>query len=361
MHHHSVLTAVLPTLFASIAFGQTPLIEQPAFSAAPQALLKAFTTIDPGSNPATILLEEGRYEFDSSGRHTYYHRTIFKVWTKAGAEGWAIIERNWAPWREERPSVRARVIGQDGAVHELDPKTIADAPVRDGDEDVLTDRRMIRVPLPALEPGSVVEEEVITKETALALDAGTVCYFGFGSSVPVQQTRVQIRGPETISFRFKTRLLPDLVVRDRIEGGVREIVFDQGPMKVRDQVPALLPPDEPRSPHIVLSTAKDWNAVATGYGVVVERQLQGFNAAKHLPKWPAGANREQKILAIVDQLNREVRYTGIEFSEASVVPRKPAEVLERKYGDCKDKSTLGVALLRSAGIEAYVALLYSCM
>jgi len=359
MHPRSALAVVLSPLFACVAFGQTFSPEQPAFSASPQTLLNAFPAADTGSNPATVLLEDARYEFDSSGRLTYRYRTIFKVWTKAGAESWAMIQRNWAPWQDQRPTVRARVIGQNGSVHELDPKTIADSPVRDGDDDVLTDRRMIRAPLPALEPGSVVEEEIVMKQIEFAPDPGTVRYFYFGNTVPVERTRVQIRGPETIPFRFKARLLPDLAVQDRIENGIREIVLDQGPMKPLDPVPPLLPPDEPRSPLIVFSTAKDWNAVAKDYTAVVERQLQGFDAARHLPKFAPGADREQKIIAIAGQLNREVRYTGIEFSEASVVPHKPAEVLERKYGDCKDKSTLAVALLRSAGIDAHVALLLS--
>ena len=57
------------------------------------------------------------------------------------------------------------------------------------------------------------------------------------------------------------------------------------------------------------------------------------------------------------RLGADVKYTGIEFGEASIVPRTPAEVLERRYGDCKDKALLLVALLRAAGIPAQVALL----
>ncbi len=56
-------------------------------------------------------------------------------------------------------------------------------------------------------------------------------------------------------------------------------------------------------------------------------------------------------------LDREVRYTGIEFGEAAIVPHNPAETLALKYGDCKDKATLLVAMLRAAGIPSYVALL----
>ena len=59
----------------------------------------------------------------------------------------------------------------------------------------------------------------------------------------------------------------------------------------------------------------------------------------------------------MERLHREVRYTGVEFGEARLVPEYPAETLRRRFGDCKDKSTLLVAALRASGIDAYLALL----
>ncbi len=40
------------------------------------------------------------------------------------------------------------------------------------------------------------------------------------------------------------------------------------------------------------------------------------------------------------------------------MPHSPTQTLTRKYGDCKDKASLLVALLRVANIPAYVALLH---
>jgi transglutaminase-like putative cysteine protease len=243
-------------------------------------------------------------------------------------------------------------------VHELDARTIADAPASATDNDVLTDRRTVRAPLPAMAPDSIVEEEIVSRQTVVPLEAGTVQEFYFGTSVPVARTIVTIEGPARIPFRFKTRLLPDLVVPDKTESGIRKLRFDQGPMKPLEEAPPLPPADEPRSPHIVFSTAPDWHTIAKAYSEVVEKQLSGFDASSYLPN-PQAPTREAKILAIVNLLNKDIRYTGIEFSEASLVPHKPAEVLAHKYGDCKDKSTLAVALLRAIGVEAYVALLDS--
>ncbi|HEY6125113.1 MAG TPA: transglutaminase family protein, partial [Steroidobacteraceae bacterium] len=65
------------------------------------------------------------------------------------------------------------------------------------------------------------------------------------------------------------------------------------------------------------------------------------------------------IAKVVERLHREVRYTGVEFAEARLVPEYPAETLRRRFGDCKDKSTLLIAALRASGIDAYLALLDS--
>jgi tetratricopeptide (TPR) repeat protein len=58
-------------------------------------------------------------------------------------------------------------------------------------------------------------------------------------------------------------------------------------------------------------------------------------------------------------LHQEIRYTGVEFGDASVIPAKPEETLKWKYGDCKDKAALLVAMLDAAGIRAHLALLSS--
>ena len=63
-----------------------------------------------------------------------------------------------------------------------------------------------------------------------------------------------------------------------------------------------------------------------------------------------------KLLAAVQRM---VRYTGIEFGNAAIVPRMPREILTRRFGDCKDQAALLVAMLRAAGLQADVALLFA--
>ena len=68
-------------------------------------------------------------------------------------------------------------------------------------------------------------------------------------------------------------------------------------------------------------------------------------------------SREDKATAILQNLDREIRYTGIEFGDAAITPHPLSETLNHKFGDCKDKAALLVTMLRTAGIPSFPALL----
>jgi len=68
------------------------------------------------------------------------------------------------------------------------------------------------------------------------------------------------------------------------------------------------------------------------------------------------ADPEQRLLAALRFVQREVRYLGIEMGANSHEPHRPELVLQRRYGDCKDKTLLSLALLRGLGLPARAAL-----
>lgn len=63
-----------------------------------------------------------------------------------------------------------------------------------------------------------------------------------------------------------------------------------------------------------------------------------------------------RALAAVRFVQEKITYTGLELGSGAFRPRPPGEVLRSRYGDCKDKTLLAVALLRSMGIDAAPAL-----
>ncbi|MFT4171387.1 MAG: DUF3857 domain-containing protein [Rhodocyclaceae bacterium] len=70
----------------------------------------------------------------------------------------------------------------------------------------------------------------------------------------------------------------------------------------------------------------------------------------------AGTPRQQ-VMAALESVQDDIRYLAQPFGENSHRPAPPAEVLARRFGDCKDKTLLLVTVLRRLGIDAVPALL----
>ena len=65
----------------------------------------------------------------------------------------------------------------------------------------------------------------------------------------------------------------------------------------------------------------------------------------------------QRLERLLTFLRQKVRYVAVEIGIGGYRPTPPIEVLERKWGDCKDKALLLIDLLDEVGIEAYPALI----
>ena len=65
------------------------------------------------------------------------------------------------------------------------------------------------------------------------------------------------------------------------------------------------------------------------------------------------ASLEENIINAIQFVQDDVRYLGFESGINAFQPHAPKEVLQRRYGDCKDKSLLLVTLLQQMGVTAY--------
>ncbi|KAI9453502.1 hypothetical protein F5148DRAFT_1289068 [Russula earlei] len=74
-------------------------------------------------------------------------------------------------------------------------------------------------------------------------------------------------------------------------------------------------------------------------------------------KTSAGDDKTTYFRNAVSFVQDDIRYMGIETGEYSHRANTPEKVFAQRYGDCKDKSQLLVALLRADGIEAYIVLI----
>ena len=112
--------------------------------------------------------------------------------------------------------------------------------------------------------------------------------------------------------------------------------------------------------HMRVSTHNDWKEFYDELNKDYTR-VQSAALPKPLHSWikDAKKNKDPKdqILALMKKISHDFRYFGDwRRHNGGVVPRELAEIEKSRYGDCKDLSTILVAMLRALGIEADVAL-----
>ena len=97
----------------------------------------------------------------------------------------------------------------------------------------------------------------------------------------------------------------------------------------------------------------DWSEVARWGSVLFASAPGGELLAQQIAAIRSHAGtREAQLLAALDFVQKEVRYFGTEIGASTHRPASPEQVLRQRFGDCKDKVALLLALLDGLDIKA---------
>ncbi|WP_158641895.1 DUF3857 domain-containing protein [Corallococcus sp. AB018] len=180
---------------------------------------------------------------------------------------------------------------------------------------------------------------------------------GVGHSYPVVHFAYRLLWPEGRGRTLFIRdfAAPGLSRSESMLNGEREIILE------RHHVPAVrhednVPGWQPVYPWIQFSEYKDWNDVARWASTLFQMPARSKSLEQEVRRLSKEPTPEARFLAALRFVQDEVRYLGIEMGPNSHQPHPPDEVLQRRFGDCKDKSLLLVSLLKGLGIDAQPAL-----
>lgn len=179
-------------------------------------------------------------------------------------------------------------------------------------------------------------------------------------SEPVELRRVWLIHPVQRKIAWRqlgdfntTKLQPEISESD----GVRRLKFEERGLEVIEGE-VFMPSDYVSHRFLQFSEYADWNAVARWAAAMfppvsdLPPELQSLLG--RLRKLPS---KEAQAVAALEWVQGEIRYFSVSLGESSHRPHPPAEVLKRRFGDCKDKTYLLVTLLNALGIEAHPLLL----
>jgi tetratricopeptide (TPR) repeat protein len=342
-------------------YGQSPAVQN-GFTGAPFSetateLIAASSSMPPSREfDAQILLEEGTYRIAEDGTLSFQQRTIYRLDSADGVKNWGEISSRWDPWYERQAQLQARVLQPNGVFVELDQKTITDAPINSEDDETYSSEHVRRAPLPGLAIGSIIEEVHTVDEKSPYFSGGQAYRYSFRDNVPIGRERLIVDLPLATPFKDSVPDVSGLAVNRSEAEGRRHVVYEAAGIAPRHNSDIDLETNAPDVRLVEFATGASWSGVVSAYAALSEPQTVKEDVVSILPA-DLPADRMPKIRAIVQRLHQEVRYTGVEFGAARLTPRRPSEVIQRHYGDCKDKATLLVAMLRAAGIPANLALL----
>jgi hypothetical protein len=124
-------------------------------------------------------------------------------------------------------------------------------------------------------------------------------------------------------------------------------------LKTEDNLPAWFNPFK----GVAFSTFKSWEEV-------VDWALPLYSYDRDKVKreiiWcDESGSLETEVLCLIRAVQDEIRYLALASGMSAYKPNEPTRVFGQKYGDCKDKSLLLVALLNNKGVESYPLLVSS--
>ena len=334
-----------------------------AFGAAPawvERSTPAYEAATPAgelSQGAWYLMLDRQIDVESGGHEVYSHIAL-KVINDAGVKAQSQFDLDVDPSYQSLVLHSLRVVRGGQVIDQRRRARITSLQQEpELQQHIYNGRYNVDVVLNDVRVGDVIEYEY-TVRSRDRLFAG---HYASGLSVawsdPVRWQRVRLRYPEERPLHYRFSAGAEVKPRESSTGGHRVLDFTWQDLKaIRGDA------DAPRGyrtwPVLALSDLDDWAEVARRVAPLFEL------ATRPRPKLDAlvqslaqaGGTPEQIALAALQYVEENVRYTSLSIGPGSYVPTDPEVVLQRRFGDCKDKSLLLATVLRRLGFDARPAL-----
>jgi transglutaminase-like putative cysteine protease len=304
---------------------------------------------------AVCLLDQNRIDVDPSGKLVHTGRIAYRILTIAGTSRGTMVLAQAS--RSKIMQVRAWVRYPDGKTKGIKERDTLDTQYVDSA--FFTDVRARIIPLPDVTRGSVVFFEwVMEREEEFMMEG-----WSFQNIIPVLSSQISFDLPPGVDLDWRAFNMPD-DFQPQVKG--RHYLFSRTDLPVlphEEWAPAeidLVERVELRfhCPAGGTPDIESWADVARWYYGITRQQWNTPQAIKSLSAeiCKGAADSEEKILRLCNWVQSKIRYVAIEIGMGGYIPHDPVAVCRTKYGDCKDKSFLLMALLRAQGIEAWPVL-----
>lgn len=306
-----------------------------------------------GDSRATILLRERVLHITASGSRHSHVREITRIDRRGGGDTFKHLI--FVPGQDKISRLKC-VVHQRGKTTRI--SEFFQQSLSDPDQRLYYDARALILPLPSLEPGSIVDFSYRIERTPHYEERHlTGKRFLLGDSIPVDRERIVIIYPESRNMQV-TFTVGDWPLTETSTGKSRVKILDTKKLPLFPEEP-LSPPLEDMLPSLHVTSFRNWQEAGAWYYKLSEPRIRMIPEIRERVKSIINSTplEEERVRKIYRYVSDQIRYVGLEMGIGGLRPRRTDEVFQSGMGDCKDASLLLVAMLREAGLEAKLVLI----
>lgn len=353
--------AIIFSLFASMANANTPSIGPDA-----STLLSLKDQAEQHADFGAVVLSRINHVSinDELLESAIYYRAIYLTDEEAVSDYSKLIN-SYNGYYNDSTIDFARVITPDGTVYNMQKDAISE--VNANSDDYLDDMKQVEFAIPQIKVGNIIEYQISESQIKPIIEGQYFSSLGFRyikflpqknwlRIEPVLSTTNTLIVPKAVTLYFENR---NTDIKPQVSDssahktytwtmeGLAGIEMENG-----------MPPVDELQPVVYVSTMNDWEQVDSWYSKLFNPSLAQAQNVQTLAQTLFNGidTDDKKVQAVFDYMQKNVRYIGAHVNRGGYQPHTAQEVLQNAYGDCKDQTTLIVALLREANIEAYPAL-----
>lgn len=303
-----------------------------------------------------------RVELDGSVRRVADFRATVRTPAGVAEFGQAVLpyvagygEASFEDVRVEKPDGQTRDV-RDLRVEDLNPFGVSDGTVP-------SDVRVRRITIPGLEPGDSISYRMVStlRPFTPGHSYGDFKFAAVRMDQP-QTYELDLPAGSRILARIRPGLRVDWVDVPGPSGRVvRRLTYQAAPPVIGSRGPTFAQVAAFVQPDVSYSTFREWSDVTRWWwdmsrdrlapDPVLRRESARLIAGKTDPR--------SRLDVLAAFAAGQIRYLNVSFGIGRMQPRPAASVLANRFGDCKDKVALLVALASASGIEVRPALISS--
>ena len=360
-------------VLSAFAFGQNPTspehipVKNLPMSAPASSAKGAVSSPDYSGEPGIIQRMDRVYQTEADGTGWRLLTMSIRVLTEGAVKQFGVLGVPFASSSENVEILYARVKRPDGTVVETpvsgameqpDPVTQA-APF-------YSDLKQKQLPIRSLSVGDTLEWQAKVVRTKAEAPGYFWGQESFLENAVILSESVELRVPKGA---FVNVWSPALKPTETTAGGYKVFRWESSQLKptLGKEADAekeakgklLWTPEQEleatqgKLPTIAWTNFKSWEDVGAWYrGLERDRTVPDEEIKGKVAELTAGkTTEEEKVRAVYGYVATQIRYIGVAFGVGRYQPHRAEDVMQNRYGDCKDKHTLLASMLEVLGLH----------